>query len=55
MNIKEENIYIAIYTIGAILCILFEKNIEGLLMLILIALIEIKCEMKKINRNKNKI
>ena len=47
MSIKERNIYITIYVIGLILCILFDKNIESLLMCILISLTEIKYEVKK--------
>ena len=47
MSIKERNIYIIIYIIGLIGCILSDKNIESLLMIILISLTEIKYEVKK--------
>ena len=52
MSIKERNIYITMYVIALIGCILVDKNIESLLMFILISLTEIKYEVKKINKNK---
>ena len=52
MNIKDRNIYITIYVIALMACILVDKNIESLLMFILISLTEIKHEVKKINKNK---
>ena len=50
MSIKERNIYIIIYIIGLIGCILLDKNIESLLMIILIYLTDIKYEIKNSNK-----
>ena len=47
MSIKEKNIYVTIYVIALIAYILANKNIESLLMFILISLTEIKHEVKK--------